>query len=265
MERRRALVEPDDLEATEADRAADGGVLRQQAHQGQGDGRLPGPRFTDDGQRLTGVQVERRLVDRREPQAVDPEGRRRGRAPRGRAARCAAPRSGGSWSWWSRTDPLVRRGADAGCWHDGSVTEEVRPWYGRALTVAIALICAGMCIGIGLAGSWTDAALVAPWAALVALACWATFWRPMVAVSPTPVCGSSTSLRTIDIPWPAIQDVETKWALTLVTAYGRFTAWSAPAPGARERAALAGRRRPARRPPQRAVPSSPAGAGRGAR
>lgn len=98
--------------------------------------------------------------------------------------------------------------------------------------MAIALICGGMCIGIGLTGSWTDAALMAPWAALVALACWATFWRPMVAVSPSGVRIVNVT-RTIDIPWPAIQDVETKWALTLVTAYGRFTAWSAPAPGAR--------------------------------
>ena len=38
-------------------------------------------------------------------------------------------------------------------------------------------------------------------------------------------------LRTIDLPWPAIQLVDTKWALTLVTAYGKFTAWAAPAPG----------------------------------
>jgi Bacterial PH domain len=112
------------------------------------------------------------------------------------------------------------------------VTEEVRTWYGRALTVAIGVICAGMCISLGLTGSWEDAALVAPWAALIALACWAAFWRPMVAVSPGGVRIVNVT-RTIDIPWPAIQDVETKWALTLVTAYGRFTAWSAPAPGAR--------------------------------
>ena len=130
--------------------------------------------------------------------------------------------------------------------------------------MAIGLICAGMCIGLGLAGSWTDAALVAPWAALVALACWATFWRPMVAVSPAGVRIVNVT-RTIDIPWPAIQDVETKWALTLVTAYGRFTAWSAPAPGARS--ALRSLAVDARRDVPRSAPppSSPAGAGRGAR
>ena len=48
---------------------------------------------------------------------------------------------------------------------------------------------------------------------------------------------SSTSLRTIDLPWPSIHAVDTKWALTLITAYGRFTAWAAPAPGRARRAA----------------------------
>ena len=40
--------------------------------------------------------------------------------------------------------------------------------------------------------------------------------------------------RTIDLPWPSIVAVDTKWALTLVTAYGRFTGWAAPAPGLRQ-------------------------------
>jgi len=112
------------------------------------------------------------------------------------------------------------------------VTEEVRPWWGPALTVAITVICAGMILSVALAGDWSDAGLMAPWAALLALACWATFWRPRVVVSDGGVRLVNVT-RTIDVPWPALQTVETRWALTLVTAYGRFTAWSAPAPGAR--------------------------------
>ncbi len=110
--------------------------------------------------------------------------------------------------------------------------EEVRPWWGRALTIVLAVICAGMTLSVGLAGDWTDAALMAPWTGLVALLCWATFWRPCVIVSDGGVRVVNVS-RTIDIPWPALRAIETRWALTLVTAYGRFTAWSAPAPGAR--------------------------------
>lgn len=87
-------------------------------------------------------------------------------------------------------------------------------------------------IWTGVSDSWTDAALTVPWMALLTLTCWATFWRPCVAVSDAGVELVNVS-RTVFIPWPALQDVDTKWALTLMTAYGRFRAWSAPAPGTR--------------------------------
>jgi hypothetical protein len=53
-----------------------------------------------------------------------------------------------------------------------------------------------------------------------------------VAVSDAGVALVNVS-RTVFIPWPALHDIDTKWALTLMTAYGRFRAWSAPAPGTR--------------------------------
>jgi hypothetical protein len=112
------------------------------------------------------------------------------------------------------------------------VTEVVRPWWGRLLVVGIAVICASMVVFAGLQGGADDALLVLPWTALVAGACWATFWRPRVEVSDAGVRIVNVT-RTIHIPWPALHAIETKWALTLVTAYGRYTAWSAPAPGAR--------------------------------
>ena len=74
-------------------------------------------------------------------------------------------------------DPAGRR------WHDGEMTEVFRPWYGRLLTVVIALISASMVVFAAVQGDWADAALVLPWAGLVAGACWATFWRPRVEVS----------------------------------------------------------------------------------
>jgi Bacterial PH domain len=40
--------------------------------------------------------------------------------------------------------------------------------------------------------------------------------------------------RTIHLPWPSINAVDTKWALRLYTAYGRYTAWAAPAPSVHE-------------------------------
>jgi hypothetical protein len=112
------------------------------------------------------------------------------------------------------------------------VVESVSPWWGRALTIAIAAICLAVTIWTGIGYSWADAAVTAPWMALLTLTCWATFWRPRVTVSDAGVELVNVS-RTVFIPWPALHDIDTKWSLTLITAYGRFRAWSAPAPGTR--------------------------------
>ena len=61
------------------------------------------------------------------------------------------------------------------------------------------------------------------------------FWRPEVVVDDGGVRLVNVT-RTIDLPWPSIQAIDTKWALTLITAYGRSPAGPRPAPGA-----LAGR------------------------
>jgi hypothetical protein len=111
------------------------------------------------------------------------------------------------------------------------VRQVFRPWFGRGLTVVVAVICAATLVAL-LATDGKDALVAVPWLLLVAGACWATFWRPEVAVDDSGVRLVNV-LRTIDVPWPAIHAVDTKWALTLITAYGRFTAWAAPAPGAR--------------------------------
>jgi hypothetical protein len=41
--------------------------------------------------------------------------------------------------------------------------------------------------------------------------------------------------RTVRLPWPAIESVDGRYGLRLGTAYGRFTAWAAPAPTGRDR------------------------------
>ena len=108
----------------------------------------------------------------------------------------------------------------------------MRPWWGKVLTIVIAAISVAVTIWTGIGYSWTDAAKTAPWMALLTLSCWATFWRPRVAVSDAGVELVNVS-RTVFIPWPALHGIDTKWSLTLITAYGRFTSWSAAAPGAR--------------------------------
>ncbi len=105
-----------------------------------------------------------------------------------------------------------------------------RPTFGRVLAGAIVAMCAvGLVLSVvhdGLSAVWQ----IGPWLMLVAVAVWATYWRPQVAIDDGGVHVVNV-LRTIDLPWPSIQRVDTKWALTLITAYGKYTAWAAPAPG----------------------------------
>ena len=87
--------------------------------------------------------------------------------------------------------------------------------FGTAVTVAQS----------GVAGLRFEAPL-----ALMAFAGWALFWRPAVVVSDSGV-ELVNPLRRIGVPWEALAFVDTKYALTLVTESGRFSAWAAPAPG----------------------------------
>jgi len=115
----------------------------------------------------------------------------------------------------------------------GGPDEVYRPWFGRMLTVAVGAICALTAGVVGWRSGSRPGLQVAPWLALVAGLCWATFWRPCVAVSDAGVRIVNV-FRTIDVPWPALRTVDTKWAVTLVTEYGRrYTAWAAPSPGVR--------------------------------
>ncbi len=105
-----------------------------------------------------------------------------------------------------------------------------RSTFGRMLTVAIGAICAVTAVVIAVGGGLADLLGFLPWLALLAGGCWAAFWRPCVEVTDGGVRIVNVT-RTIDVPWPAISGIETRWALTLLTAYGKFTAWAAPAPG----------------------------------
>lgn len=70
-----------------------------------------------------------------------------------------------------------------------------------------------------------------PWVALLVGTVWAAYGRPHLVVDDSGILVVNV-FRTIKVPWPAVQRIDTKWALTLYTAYGKITAWAAPAPGA---------------------------------
>jgi hypothetical protein len=113
-----------------------------------------------------------------------------------------------------------------------------RPRFGPWLCVAVWAVCA-FTLARELVGGAADGLRFLPILALVSLLVWATFWNPRIEVTDGGVVLVNV-LRTIDLPWPAIQRIDTKWALTLFTAYGSFTAWAAPAPGVTNAARLSG-------------------------
>jgi hypothetical protein len=116
-------------------------------------------------------------------------------------------------------------------WQDCEVNEEFRPALGKGLTVAIAAVAVVSIVTILVTSGLSDALLTLPWMALFVTCCWAVFWNPRVVVSDAGVRLVNVT-RTIDVPWPALVGIETKYSMTLDTAYGRFGAWAAPAPGA---------------------------------
>jgi hypothetical protein len=105
-----------------------------------------------------------------------------------------------------------------------------RPLFGRILAVVV-----GVIVLLGLAGFVVigdGAALVRyAWGPLfVAVAAFAAFWFPSISVAEHEVTVRNV-LSTVHVPWPAIQRVDTKYALTLYLPEGRkVSAWASPAP-----------------------------------
>lgn len=107
-----------------------------------------------------------------------------------------------------------------------------RPVFGLILTGVVFVLCL---IGLGsfaVAGAWTDLARAA-WPLLFAgTLVAAVFWRPCIVVSDSGVRVVNV-FRTYEIPWPAIQRIDTRYAVTLFTSSLRIAVWAAPSPGIR--------------------------------
>jgi hypothetical protein len=122
-----------------------------------------------------------------------------------------------------------RRHAGAFC-DDGAVSEtvEFRPRLSRALAISVVVLAAAAALVTVVQQPETGLRHL-PAFALGAVAVWAFFGRPAVIVSDGGV-ELRNVLRTVELPWPSIQRIDTKYALTLYTAFGVYAAWAAPAP-----------------------------------
>lgn len=107
-------------------------------------------------------------------------------------------------------------------------TVEFRPSSGRVLTIGAVVLAAVGAVAT-LVQSPAAGLRALPAFVLAPLLVWAFFGRPAVVVSDGGVEVRNV-LRTIELPWPSIERIDTKYALTLYTAYGAYAAWAAPAP-----------------------------------
>lgn len=105
---------------------------------------------------------------------------------------------------------------------------EFRARSGRVITVGVAVLCAVAWL-LTLLDDPLTGLRYAPAFAVPAVVVWALLGRPAVVVSDGGV-ELRNVLRTVHLPWTAIQRIDTKYALTLYTAYGTYAAWAAPAP-----------------------------------
>ena len=103
-----------------------------------------------------------------------------------------------------------------------------RSAFGRVLAVVVGVLGCGALVAGLVTGPGATWPFVAP-VLLVVVWVWAAYWRAALVISPAGVEVRNVT-RTVELPWPAIQAVDTRYALTLVTAYGQYAAWAAPAP-----------------------------------
>lgn len=106
----------------------------------------------------------------------------------------------------------------------------LRPTSGKVLTIVIGLFAAVGLFSFVYRGIPRDIVQYSLLAIAVVYLCWLMFWFPRVQVDPSGVTVVNP-VRTFRVSWPAVEDVHTRYALTLVLLGGRkVVAWSAPSP-----------------------------------
>lgn len=104
-----------------------------------------------------------------------------------------------------------------------------RSAFGRVLTVAVALVAAAGLAGFVVTGDWLGLLRYGWGLVLLAALAFALFWMPRLEIAEHEITVRNV-FSTVHVPWPAVQRVDTKYALTLYTPDGKVTAWASPAP-----------------------------------
>ncbi|WP_430592546.1 PH domain-containing protein [Humidisolicoccus flavus] len=105
--------------------------------------------------------------------------------------------------------------------------------FNRGIAVTIWILVIGMGVLLLTSGMYTTPARIAAVLiplGLVAYIAWLAMWRPRLSVLGDGVEVVNVTHR-VWIPWSALIDVRTRFALVLFTPGKKFEVWAAPAPG----------------------------------
>ena len=105
-----------------------------------------------------------------------------------------------------------------------------RPAFGRVLTIAVGVVAVLGLVGLVVGNDLESLLRYGAWFVLLIVVTVALYWTPRVDVLEHEVTVRNP-LSTWHVPWPAIERIDTKWALTLYTSTVRIEAWAAPSSG----------------------------------
>jgi hypothetical protein len=105
----------------------------------------------------------------------------------------------------------------------------LRSRFGRALTVIVWAILAVFIVSFAVQLEGAQLLRYTPVILLMGFVIWLLLWSPSVTIAPSGVTIRNL-VRNNVVSWPAIERIDTRFALTLFTSTRRITAWSAPAP-----------------------------------
>ncbi|KGJ81106.1 hypothetical protein GY21_01705 [Cryobacterium roopkundense] len=114
--------------------------------------------------------------------------------------------------------------------HRASEPEIIGSRFNRTVCVVVWAV-AGIMLLSAFFGGGEATLRSAPTIALLAYAGWVVLWRPNLVITDEHVSLRNV-VTTVVVPWSALIQVDTRFALTLVTPGHRYSAWVAPAPGA---------------------------------
>jgi hypothetical protein len=107
---------------------------------------------------------------------------------------------------------------------------QFRPAFGRVLTIVVGIVALTGMVGLVIGDDLQSLLRFGAWFVLLVAVTIALYWMPVVEVLAHEVLVRNP-LSTWHVPWPEIQRIDTKWALTLYTRSVRIEAWAAPSSG----------------------------------